>query len=94
MMWLADRLQKASVMLTVAEQDWLNGQFAKICVRVGSERELMDVVDAARKADLLVYLVIDAGRTEFHGIPTPTCCAIGPDFAELIDPITQHLTLY
>jgi peptidyl-tRNA hydrolase, PTH2 family len=35
----------------------------------------------------------EAGRTEFHGVPTPTCCAVGPDYPERIDPITGHLKL-
>ena len=42
---------------------------------------------------MLVQLCVDAGRTEFHGVPTATCCAIGPDWPERIDPITGHLKL-
>jgi peptidyl-tRNA hydrolase, PTH2 family len=64
-----------------------------VCVRVDSEEELLCVVKAAQEAGLLVQLCVDAGRTEFHGVPTPTCCAVGPDFPERIDPITGHLKL-
>lgn len=72
---------------------WLEGSFTKVCVRVDSEEELLCVVKAAQEAGLLVQLCVDAGRTEFHGVPTPTCCAVGPDFSERIDPITGHLKL-
>jgi PTH2 family peptidyl-tRNA hydrolase len=62
-------------------------------VRVDSEEELMSIVKAAEQVGVMVRLVIDAGRTEFRGVPTPTCCAIGPDYSERIDPISGHLKL-
>lgn len=72
---------------------WLEGAFVKICVRVDSESELFAVVNEARKAGLHVGLVQDAGRTEFAGVPTYTCAAIGPEFPEDIGPVTDHLKL-
>lgn len=72
---------------------WLAGQFSKICVRVDSEEELMRVHAQALKANLPVYLVTDSGRTEFHGVPTRTCLAIGPCWSEDVDPITSGLKL-
>ncbi len=63
------------------------------CVRVDSDGELLDVVRAAEEAGVMAHLCVDAGRTEFHGVPTPTCCAVGPDFPARIDPITGHLKL-
>jgi PTH2 family peptidyl-tRNA hydrolase len=79
--------------LTPAERSWINGPFAKVCVRVNSEAELLDIYAQAQAAGLRVQLITDSGRTEFHGQPTPTCLAIGPDLAERIDPITGHLQL-
>jgi len=38
-------------------------------------------------------LITDSGKTEFHGQPTRTCLAIGPDVADKIDPITGQLEL-
>lgn len=76
-----------------AEKDWLLNLFTKICVRVNSEQELLDIYNKAKEAGLLCALVQDAGHTEFHGVPTYTCCSIGPDAAEKIDPITGHLEL-
>lgn len=55
--------------------------------------ELLAIEEKAREAGVLVQLCIDTGRAEFHGVPTPTCCAVGPDFPERIDPITEHLKL-
>jgi PTH2 family peptidyl-tRNA hydrolase len=81
------------VELTPAQVSWIRGAFVKICVRVDSEEELLQVVRDAELAGLTVHLITDAGRTEFHGVPTPTCAAIGPHFAEDIDPVTQHLRL-
>jgi PTH2 family peptidyl-tRNA hydrolase len=93
MIWLALRIRQPGYTFTEAERLWLSGPFTKVCVRVDSEEELLDVVHAARAAGVLVQLVIDAGKTEFHGVPTPTCCAVGPDDPERIDPITGHLKL-
>ena len=59
-----------------------------------SEEELNDIIAVALAADLLVGPpIIDNGHTEFHGIPTLTCVAIGPDTDEALDPVTGHLRL-
>jgi PTH2 family peptidyl-tRNA hydrolase len=60
---------------------------------VNSEEELMTIYEKATSAGLEVHLITDSGKTEFHGQPTRTCLAIGPDFAAKIDPITGHLEL-
>lgn len=72
---------------------WLNGIFTKICVRVDSEEQLLDVYADAHAARLPVKLIEDAGKTEFNGVPTYTCLAIGPANAEDIDKITGELKL-
>ena len=75
------------------ERTWLTGSFAKVCCRVNSEEELMNIFDEAKAAGLEVHLITDSGKTEFHGQPTRTCLAIGPDVAEKIDVLTGHLEL-
>lgn len=75
------------------ERTWLTGSFAKVCCRVNSEAELLDIFDKATTAGIEVHLITDSGKTEFHGQATRTCLAIGPDLAERIDPITGHLEL-
>ena len=73
--------------------EWLNGAFKKICVYVNSEAELLAVHQKALDAGLHCALIRDSGLTEFGGVPTYTTCAIGPNEAELIDPITGGLPL-
>lgn len=75
-------------------QEWLNSSFAKVTLQVSSEDELMEIHDEAVAAGLEVHLVIDSGVTEFKGVPTKTCLAIGPDFSHNIDPVTSKLKLY
>ena len=73
---------------------WLaSGRMSKICVRVDSEAELLQVAAKAEAAGLPVHVITDAGLTEFGGVPTRTCAAIGPAAASSIDPITGHLKL-
>lgn len=72
---------------------WLKGSFSKICVYVDSEEDLLKVYQQAKDAGIITALITDNGNTEFHGVPTRTCCAIGPDYAEKIDQITGHLKL-
>lgn len=93
MIWLALRIRQPGPTFSEAERRWLSGAFTKVCVRVDSEEELLAVMERAREAGVLVQLCVDAGRTEFHGVPTPTCCAVGPDYTERIDPITGYLKL-
>jgi PTH2 family peptidyl-tRNA hydrolase len=93
MIWLAIHIRQADYAFTEAERLWLDGAFTKVCVRVESEEELLAVVEKAQEAGVLVRLCVDAGRTEFHGVPTPTCCAVGPDFPDRIDPITGQVKL-
>ncbi|WP_422930016.1 aminoacyl-tRNA hydrolase [Singulisphaera sp. PoT] len=93
MIWLALRIRRPGYVFTEAERRWLEGGFTKICVKAESEAELLQLVEKARAAGVEAQLCVDAGRTEFHGVPTPTCCAIGPDFPDKIDAITGHLKL-
>lgn len=79
--------------LTPSMYAWVTGNFAKICVSVDSEQELLDVYKKAQEAGLVCSLVTDSGLTEFHGVPTNTVVAIGPDRSEEIDKITGSLKL-
>lgn len=72
---------------------WLDSAFTKVCVRVDSEEELAAVYAKAEDAGLICHYIVDNGLTEFGGVKTPTCCAIGPDTAEELAPITGHLRL-
>lgn len=72
---------------------WFNTGMKKICVGIDSEQGLLDLYEQARQAGLHVSSVMDAGHTEFHGVPTLTCIAIGPDEDALVNKITGHLKL-
>lgn len=76
-----------------ATREWLAGRFTKVCVSVESEEELLTIYEKTLAAGVNVKLIQDAGLTEFNGIPTLTCLALGPDYPEQIDPITGHLPL-
>jgi len=79
---------------SAAERSWLEGSLRKVTVKVVSEQELLDVYRKALEAGLVVEMITDRGLTEFGGIPTRTCLAVGPDYDDLIDPVTGGLELY
>jgi PTH2 family peptidyl-tRNA hydrolase len=83
--------------LTVKENSaldqWIRGLFTKVCLRVDSEEELLNIYNTAKENGLPAELITDAGLTEFHNVPTNTCVAIGPAMSEEIDKITGHLKL-
>lgn len=62
-------------------------------VYVNSEEELHEVYKKALEVGLISHLIIDNGVTEFNGVPTPTCCAIGPHVEEKFEGITNNLPL-
>jgi PTH2 family peptidyl-tRNA hydrolase len=75
------------------DKAYYNGSWKKVCVQVGSEKELMEIYQKARQAKLKVFLVTDSGKTEFNNVPTKTCLCIGPNKEENIDKITGGLKL-
>jgi peptidyl-tRNA hydrolase, PTH2 family len=74
-------------------EEWMKNSFTKICVGVNSEEELDEIYQKAKEAGLTAHMVIDSGLTEFNGVPTKTCLAIGPHYSEKIDAITGYLKL-
>jgi PTH2 family peptidyl-tRNA hydrolase len=91
---LDDKLiYEMKIISTPEMKEWAMGIFKKICVGVDAEQELLDVYNKAHDAGLPCAKIVDAGLTEFHGVPTLTCCAIGPANEDKIDIITGHLKL-
>jgi PTH2 family peptidyl-tRNA hydrolase len=86
-------IQNKKVEFDAEEQAWLTGSFAKVCVRVDSEEELLHIYNEAKKNGLRAHLILDSGRTEFNGVPTYTCCAIGPNYSYKINKVTGNLKL-
>ena len=102
MAWLRQRVMPLvtpagladQVKFSEAERMWLEGSLRKVTVKVGSEADLLAVYDQAIEAGLVAHLITDRGLTEFGGVPTRTCLAVGPDYDDLIDPVTGDLELY
>ena len=74
-------------------ESWINGLFTKVCVSVDSELELLEIYEKAKAAGLIASIITDAGLTEFNGVPTKTCIAIGPNWSDEVNEITGHLKL-
>lgn len=73
--------------------NWIEGVFTKIVLGCDS---LDDIKDLEQKANMLKipYAVItDSGKTEFNGIPTVTCIALGPHDPEVLEKLTQSYSL-
>jgi PTH2 family peptidyl-tRNA hydrolase len=98
--WIVDRIQdKKNGLLyeedfSDIEKEWMEHSSAKVCLRVDSEHELMELAHKAKRAGLITTIITDAGLTKFNGIPTKTCVGIGPDLSEKIDSITGQLKLF
>jgi PTH2 family peptidyl-tRNA hydrolase len=82
-----------TIALTEAMAAWVGGRFTKVCVSVDSEAALGEIAARAAAAGVPCAVIVDAGQTEFHGVPTRTCCAVGPAWADEVDAITGGLPL-
>lgn len=76
-----------------AIKEWETHGCTKICVSVADDKELLDLAQRVADAKIPCYVVLDAGRTEFHGEPTFTALGIGPALADDIDKFTGTLSL-
>ncbi len=80
--------------MTPAMHQWLaSGRFTKVCVSVDSETALDDLCARAEAAGVPCAVIVDSGKTEFHGVPTKTCAAIGPAWSDEVDALTGGLAL-
>jgi PTH2 family peptidyl-tRNA hydrolase len=91
---LSDYRDSKMLFMDPVLSQWVDGSFAKICLVVDSEEELLNIYEQAKVAKLRTVLITDSGKTEFNGVPTNTVVAIGPNYAEDIDKITGELKLY
>lgn len=76
------------VPLDPAMAAWVRGRFTKVVLSVEDEAALLEAHRLAEAAGLPCALIRDAGRTEFHGVPTYTTCALGPAETDAIDAIS------
>lgn len=85
---------KSPIKLSEEINQWIVGRFTKVCLQVPDEPSLLAIAEEAKKAGLECHVITDSGLTEFNGIPTNTCLAIGPADSEKIDQVTGKLSLY
>lgn len=85
--------QNKPLELTTKQRVWIENSFTKICVSVDSEEELDQIADKARALGIDCHVITDSGKTEFNGVPTKTCLALGPDWDTVIDEVTGELKL-
>jgi len=97
MKFLADQYKDGDASLvaylTPPQIAWLTGAFAKVVVYVESEQEMLDLIEAGKRAAIDVRSIVDSGRTMFHGVPTLTVVAFGPDDITKLNHVTGHLKL-
>lgn len=74
-------------------KEWVEGAFKKIVLSCSSENELKNLHKKALLKKLPCCIIQDSGYTEFNGVPTYTCVAIGPADSATIDSITGILKL-
>lgn len=74
-------------------QKWMGEGQTKICVGIESEAALVDLAGRAEYAEVPHVIITDAGRTEFNGVPTVTCMAVGPGKIKEMDALTGDLKL-
>jgi PTH2 family peptidyl-tRNA hydrolase len=89
-----NRDQYDSINPTAIQVEWMNDHFTKICLQVDSLEDLQQVANNAELAEIECHVITDKGATEFYGVPTVTCLALGPDYSDKIDAITGNLKLY
>lgn len=73
---------------------WKEDNIRKICVQCPSEKELLETLGEAQLKGFPTSRVIDSGTTEFDGVPTLTCIAIGPATDEELAPLTGDFKLF
>lgn len=102
MAWLTERLAPVSshpdnpflVSLNDAQRAWLAGNVRKVTCQVPGEAEILALKEKADALGFEAHVITDAGLTEFGGVPTVTCIAIGPDYDTLVNQVTGELALY
>ncbi len=74
-------------------ESWESEGQKKVVLKVGGEKELIEIFMSAKRAKIPAALIRDAGRTEL--LPgTATCVGIGPADDVAVDKICGKLKLY
>ncbi|MEL6344618.1 MAG: aminoacyl-tRNA hydrolase [Myxococcota bacterium] len=76
------------IKMTPPVASWVSGRFTKIVLSVADEDTLIAAHAEALARGLPCAMIVDSGKTEFHGQPTRTTVAIGPADSDAIDAVT------
>jgi len=74
-------------------EEWKNGLFTKIVLGCDNEEEIHFLKAKADELGIPAAIIIDSGLTEFGGVPTITCIALGPYKAEVLEELTSKYSL-
>lgn len=77
---------------TSTQREWKGSGQKKVVLKIGSESELHELADQARREGLPYAVVTDAGHTQLEP-GTVTALAVGPGEANLVDRVTGELKL-
>lgn len=72
---------------------WLTGLQTKIVVGCDGEQEINNIAEKCQDLGISYSIITDVGKTEFNGVPTITCIAVGPDHEEWINEVTSSYKL-
>lgn len=86
-----EALEKAKKKNKQIAREWRESGMEKVVLKVNSERELLELFEAAKR-ELPCALIRDAGRTQVK-TGSITCIGIGPAKEEKIDKFTGKLKL-
>lgn len=87
---IAAQCQHAQSMINIKPPH--QGTVARIVTRVGSQRDLTELMKLAQDNAIAIHPVWDAGRTQVPA-GTLTCIAFGPAPKERMDRVFGHLKL-
>lgn len=72
---------------------WMKYIFTKIVLGCEDEQEIHDLANKAKALKIPHAVITDAGKTEFDGVHTITCIALGPCKAEIVEKLTEKYSL-
>lgn len=79
-------------LLSELQEQWILQGQKKIALKVGSEKELLDIFSQAQDLGLTPRMVTDMGLTQLKG-QNRTCLSIDPTFESKLEPIKKDLKL-
>ena len=89
----SDNIVAYTFHVTPEEHEWFEGKFTKIVLGCQTEDEIRQLEKDANDMGIPCAVIVDSGKTEFNGVPTVTCIAIGPAKAEDVESLTKQFAL-